>query len=53
MHHSALQHSAWHGICIGLMRLFGMNLAGVGGSGGASGVVLKQHKRTYRVPAYH
>jgi hypothetical protein len=53
MHHSALQHSAWHGICIEQMRLSGMNLAGVEGSGGASSVVFKQHKRTYRVPAHH
>jgi hypothetical protein len=53
MQHCALQHSAWHGICMGRMRLLGMNVAGVGGSGGASSVVFKQHKRTYRVPAYH
>lgn len=31
MHHCALQHSAWHGICMEQMRLSGMNLAGVGG----------------------
>lgn len=30
MHHCALQHNAWHEICMGLMRLSGMNLAGVG-----------------------
>jgi hypothetical protein len=29
MHHCALQHSAWHGICKEQMRLSGMNLAGV------------------------
>jgi len=34
MQHCALQHSAWHGICMGLMRLSGTNLAGVGGDGG-------------------
>ena len=49
MHHCALQHSAWHGICIGRMRLLGMNLAGVRGDVGAYTVVFKQHKRTYRV----
>ena len=38
MQHCALQHSAWHGICMGRMRLSGMNLAGVGGDGGASDV---------------
>ena len=53
MHHCALQHSAWHGICMEQMRLSGMNLAGVGGSGGASNVVFKQHKRTYQVPTHH
>lgn len=56
MQHCALQHSAWRGICMEQMRLLGMNLVGVGGDGGASEastVVLKQHKRTYRVPAYH
>jgi hypothetical protein len=36
MHHCALQHSAWHEICMGLMRLSGMNVAGVGGDVGAS-----------------
>jgi hypothetical protein len=30
-----------------------MNLAGVGGDVGASDVVFKQHKRTYRVPVHH
>jgi len=47
MQHCALQHSAWHGICMEQMRLLGMNLAGVGVDGGASTVVFKQHKRTY------
>lgn len=49
MQHCALQHSAWHGICMEQTRLLGMNVAGVGGDGGASNVVFKQHKRTYRV----
>jgi hypothetical protein len=41
MHHCALQHSAWHGICMEQMRLLGMNLAGVGVDVGASSVILK------------
>jgi hypothetical protein len=40
MHHCALQHSAWHGICMEQMRLSGMNLAGVGGAVGPSDVDL-------------
>lgn len=47
MHHCALQHSAWHVICMEQMRLSGMNLAGVGVDGGASSVAFKQHKRIY------
>ena len=47
MHHCALQHSVWHGICMEQMRLSGMNLAGVGADGGASSVAFKQHKRIY------
>lgn len=38
MQHCALQHSAWHGICMEQMRLLGMNLAGVGGDAGPSDV---------------
>jgi hypothetical protein len=53
MHHCALQHSAWHGICMEQMRLSGMNLAGVGGSGGAYSVAFEQHKRTYQHPGHH
>jgi hypothetical protein len=53
MQHCALQHSAWHGICMEQMRLLGMNLAGVGDDVGASTVVFKQHKRTYRIPFHH
>ena len=41
MQHCALQHSAWHGICMEQMRLSGMNLAGVGDDVGASSVILK------------
>jgi len=53
MQHCALQHSSWHGICIGLMRLLGMNLAGVRGDGGASSVAFEQHKRNYQHPGHH
>jgi predicted anti-sigma-YlaC factor YlaD len=40
MQHCALQHSAWHGICMEQMRLSGMNLAGVGVDVGASEAIL-------------
>jgi hypothetical protein len=40
MQHCALQHNAWHGICMERMRLLGMNLAGVGGNVGPSDVDL-------------
>jgi hypothetical protein len=40
MQDSALQHSAWHGICMEQMRLSGMNLAGVGVDVGASEAIL-------------
>ena len=46
MQHCALQHSAWHGICMEQMRLLGMNLAGVGGDGGASNVDLNRTSPT-------
>ena len=53
MQHCALQHSAWHGICMGLMRLLGMNVAGVGGDVGPYSVAFEQHKRIYRIPSHH